>query len=157
MTSCGGKTVCSVFCALTFELSGRQRHGALGSKRKMGRRPCACCPVRHAVGAPLERRVRLHMRQKDLQSTTTRCHLNLDLNLRTQRWILAPARQTCKCYVNDFSWIRCWRHAGLMKRQSCIRSWSLTCVKDATKECQTETETRCAEERKTMHWLGWNL
>ena len=26
---------------LTFELSGRQRHGALDSKRKMGRRPSA--------------------------------------------------------------------------------------------------------------------
>ena len=26
-------------CCLTFELSGRQRHGALDSKRKMGRRP----------------------------------------------------------------------------------------------------------------------
>ena len=28
-------------CGLTFELSGRQRHGALDSKRKMGRRPSA--------------------------------------------------------------------------------------------------------------------
>ena len=28
-------------CALTFELSGRRRHGALDSKRKMGRRPSA--------------------------------------------------------------------------------------------------------------------
>ena len=30
-----------VFCSLTFELSGRQRHGAPDSKRKMGRRPSA--------------------------------------------------------------------------------------------------------------------
>ena len=29
------------FCGLTFELSGRRRHGALDSKRKMGRRPSA--------------------------------------------------------------------------------------------------------------------
>ena len=28
-------------CCLTFELSGRRRHGALDSKRKMGRRPSA--------------------------------------------------------------------------------------------------------------------
>ena len=28
-------------CGLTFELSGRQRHGVLDSKRKMGRRPSA--------------------------------------------------------------------------------------------------------------------
>ena len=28
-------------CGLTFELSGRQRRGALDSKRKMGRRPSA--------------------------------------------------------------------------------------------------------------------
>ena len=30
-----------VLCGLTFELSWRQRHGALDSKRKMGRSPSA--------------------------------------------------------------------------------------------------------------------
>ena len=40
------------------ELSGRQRRDALDSERKMGRRPCARCPVRRAVGVPLECRVR---------------------------------------------------------------------------------------------------
>jgi len=40
------------------ELSGSQWHGVLDSKRKMGRKPSAWWPVRHAVGAPLERRVR---------------------------------------------------------------------------------------------------
>ena len=43
---------------LTFELSWHRRCGALDSERKMGRRPCARRPARHAVGAQLERGVR---------------------------------------------------------------------------------------------------
>ena len=45
-------------CSLTFELSRHRRWYALASKRKMGRRPCACWPAWPAVGARLERRVR---------------------------------------------------------------------------------------------------
>ena len=33
--------VLRILRCLTFEVSWRQRHGALDSKRKMGRRPCA--------------------------------------------------------------------------------------------------------------------
>ena len=52
-----------VVCAcLTFEVSWRQRRDVLDSKRKMGRRPCAWWPVRHAVGAQLDRRVRQRRR-----------------------------------------------------------------------------------------------
>ena len=50
---------------LTFEVSWRRRRGALDTKRKMGRRPCACWPVRHAVGDQLDRRVR----QRDLHGS----------------------------------------------------------------------------------------
>ena len=46
---------------LTFEVSWRQRRGGLDSKRKMGRRPCACWPVCHAVGSQLDRMVRPHL------------------------------------------------------------------------------------------------
>ena len=52
--------VLRVLRCLTFEVSWRQRRGALDSKRKMGRRPCAWWPARHAVGAQLDRRVRRH-------------------------------------------------------------------------------------------------
>ena len=48
-------------CCLTFELSRHRRWDALASKRKMGRRPGACCQARHAVGGRLERRVRQHL------------------------------------------------------------------------------------------------
>jgi hypothetical protein len=53
-------SVASRTCGLTFELSGRQRCGALGLRRKIGRRPGAAGPVCHAVGAQLERGVRHH-------------------------------------------------------------------------------------------------
>ena len=47
---------------LTFEVSWRRRRGVLDSKRKMGRRPSACWPVRHAVDAQLDRRGRQRRR-----------------------------------------------------------------------------------------------
>jgi hypothetical protein len=47
-------------CGLTFELRWPQRCGALGLRRKIGRRPSAAGPVCHAVGAQLERGVRPH-------------------------------------------------------------------------------------------------
>ena len=48
-----------VLCGLTFELRRHRQRGTLGGKRKMGRRPSAWRPVCHAVGARLERGVRL--------------------------------------------------------------------------------------------------
>jgi hypothetical protein len=48
-------------CGLTFELRWPRRCGALGLRRKIGRRPGAAGPVCHAVGAQLERGVRRHL------------------------------------------------------------------------------------------------
>jgi hypothetical protein len=50
----------SMLCGLTFELRWARRCGALGLRRKMGRRPRAAGPVCHAVGTHLERVVRPH-------------------------------------------------------------------------------------------------
>jgi hypothetical protein len=52
-------------CFLTFELRWPQRCGALGLRRKIGRRPGAAGPVCHAVGAQLERGVRQHCTEPD--------------------------------------------------------------------------------------------
>ena len=43
-----------VLLGLTFEVSGHRRWGGLDRQRKMGRRPCAGWPSRHAVGGPLD-------------------------------------------------------------------------------------------------------
>ena len=48
------------FRGLTFELSRHRQRDALTSKRMIGRRPSACWAAWHAVGARLERGVRLH-------------------------------------------------------------------------------------------------
>ena len=52
--------VLRILRCLTFEVIWRRRRGALDSKRKMGRRPSAWWPARHAVGAQLDRMVRRH-------------------------------------------------------------------------------------------------
>ena len=101
--------VLRVLRCLTLEVSWRQRCGVLDSKRKMGRRPCAWWPVRHAVGAQLDRLVRPHrvlsggkFRTNVRTSTTPRnatsCHVFLILGRTPKTRQIAKIAATSGVY-----------------------------------------------------------